>query len=593
MLNLKVSPTHRQPRLGEVASATEQAAARQSRGPDIDIRPKSGWSMGWLTRPVQHFVQSAAKIGRQAPAVAAVTLALTMGATGAMAQTPAGAPLTPAAAFAPAPVQAEAEAEPRTHVVRRGESLERIAGQHGTTVQALLQLNDIRHKNLIYPNQVLRLPADAEVAGEGQIYTVKRGDSVARIANKLGVSAQDILSANHLPRPNLIYPGQLLVVPGADIEPEVQPERVAEATPSLHAPATYTVKRGDVLEHIARDVGVPMSRIAELNDLHPPFIIHPAQVLKLRDVAPEPPSDVAPQVQSEAPAQPVPPEVPQHVDVIVPPAEDTPQPHRAPVTDNANAEHAIRADGRLDVARPAEQAATGIAHLSVEDQKIFTETQPRLHWGVNGHAVELVQAQLTRLGYPLGNVDGDFGRRTRSAVRAFQVFNGLRGDGIVGDTTWEKMAAADSVRLPTDGLYEVRSVYRPYTAEAYRLFLRAAADEGLPAEWAIADSLHRVIDAESDGEVGRPNYTYKWRANTPSEWSKIHDELQAGRITAKSSATGIGQLLLSNVRIHYPSGVAGINVPLEEARGMLSYIKSRHKTPDQAWRNYNTVHEGY
>jgi N-acetylmuramoyl-L-alanine amidase len=46
---------------------------------------------------------------------------------------------------------------------------------------------------------------------------------------------------------------------------------------------------------------------------------------------------------------------------------------------------------------------------------------------------------LTAVGYDTGGVDGIFGPRTESGVRAFQRDYGLAVDGIVGPRTWQKI----------------------------------------------------------------------------------------------------------------------------------------------------------
>ena len=86
-------------------------------------------------------------------------------------------------------------------------------------------------------------------------------------------------------------------------------------------------------------------------------------------------------------------------------------------------------------------------------------------------------------------------------------------------------------------------------------------------EWASSAGLRNLLDAESEGQVGKLNYTYGARARDPSEWAAVHEELRNGAITAKSSATGLGQLLLSNVDKYYPSGRQGIGNPTEEPSG--------------------------
>lgn len=138
-----------------------------------------------------------------------------------------------------------------------------------------------------------------------------------------------------------------------------------------------------------------------------------------------------------------------------------------------------------------------------------------------------------------------------------------------------------------------QATYAPGSPEARALFTEAARMAGLPPEWGNSEALHNILRRESGGQVGRPNYTYGDRARDPSQWGSIHDELKNGQITARSSATGLGQLLLSNVDKYYPNGRAGIGDPLQEAAGMLRYIADRYGTPENAWRLYGTRHEGY
>lgn len=138
-----------------------------------------------------------------------------------------------------------------------------------------------------------------------------------------------------------------------------------------------------------------------------------------------------------------------------------------------------------------------------------------------------------------------------------------------------------------------RAVYPPRSPEAIALFEEAARAAGLPVEWARSEGLHELLDAESDGRVGRLNYTYGERERDPARWAEVHAELRRGVISAESSATGLGQLLLRNVERYYPSGRAGIGDPHEEAVGMLRYIQDRYGDPDRAWARYNSSHEGY
>lgn len=67
---------------------------------------------------------------------------------------------------------------------------------------------------------------------------------------------------------------------------------------------------------------------------------------------------------------------------------------------------------------------------------LVTVKCPALKKGCNGEPVEALQGILNALGFECGNVDGDFGSKTDSAVRAFQKAKGLSVDGSVGSATW-------------------------------------------------------------------------------------------------------------------------------------------------------------
>ncbi len=69
--------------------------------------------------------------------------------------------------------------------------------------------------------------------------------------------------------------------------------------------------------------------------------------------------------------------------------------------------------------------------------------EPVLKKGSTGQPVKDFQQGLKDLGYDPGPVDGTFGAKTETAVKAFQGDRGITADGVVGPITWLNLDEAD------------------------------------------------------------------------------------------------------------------------------------------------------
>ncbi len=77
-------------------------------------------------------------------------------------------------------------------------------------------------------------------------------------------------------------------------------------------------------------------------------------------------------------------------------------------------------------------------------QLLFSQANiflPNLDFGSAGNLVMQVQARLARNGYDVGAIDGDYGARTKNAIRKFQLDMGLTTDGIVSQKTWKALSS--------------------------------------------------------------------------------------------------------------------------------------------------------
>jgi len=93
----------------------------------------------------------------------------------------------------------------QTHKVRAGDTLWDIARLYGTTTSALRAMNGLGRNSRIYPGQVLRVGGSDGL--EYVIHTVRRGESLERIARRYGTSITRILAVNHLDDPDNIPVG--------------------------------------------------------------------------------------------------------------------------------------------------------------------------------------------------------------------------------------------------------------------------------------------------------------------------------------------------------------------------------------------------
>ncbi|MDI3279910.1 MAG: LysM peptidoglycan-binding domain-containing protein [Bacillota bacterium] len=98
--------------------------------------------------------------------------------------------------------------EPLRYTVRRGDTLFALARLFGTTVEALVRVNRIPDPNLIFPGQVLVIPGF-----QAMRYTVRSGDTLFLIARRFGTTVEALVRLNAIPDPDRIFPGQVLVVP--------------------------------------------------------------------------------------------------------------------------------------------------------------------------------------------------------------------------------------------------------------------------------------------------------------------------------------------------------------------------------------------
>ena len=141
-------------------------------------------------------------------------------------------------------------ADADTYTVKKGDTLWDIAINNGTTVDQLMQDNNLT-SSLIFPGDKLTYNttvAQVAQAKEQGYYTVVLGDTLGKIANRFGVTVDELVKLNKLSDPNLIYVGTVLKIDGnaaKTAEVTVPKATVVENTPEK------TVAKVDPVQTVA------------------------------------------------------------------------------------------------------------------------------------------------------------------------------------------------------------------------------------------------------------------------------------------------------------------------------------------------------
>ena len=124
-------------------------------------------------------------------------------------------------------------------------------------------------------------PEETTPSTNAKMYYVHSGDSLYRIAHNHGISLSTLLEWNNLSVDSIIYPGQGLIVSDGSSPTSEQAEEStssSEETASESTETTYTVQPGDGLWRIAKNHGLTLDELKSLNQLTS-NIIQPGQVL--------------------------------------------------------------------------------------------------------------------------------------------------------------------------------------------------------------------------------------------------------------------------------------------------------------------------
>lgn len=149
------------------------------------------------------------------------------------------------------------------YTVERGDTLSQIARELGIPMSDLIEANDLSNPDLIHPGQVLVVP------GRDTIHVVTRGETLTKIAAAYGTTGRVLAEANGLSNPDLIRIGQEITVPrNAPTAVQGSNSGTSAAAEPVRSGAFHIVKSGENIESIAAKYpGVTAATIRSANGI--------------------------------------------------------------------------------------------------------------------------------------------------------------------------------------------------------------------------------------------------------------------------------------------------------------------------------------
>ncbi|WP_329955829.1 LysM peptidoglycan-binding domain-containing protein [Calidifontibacillus erzurumensis] len=141
--------------------------------------------------------------------------------------------------------------EASIYTVRPGDTVYSIAQRLQSNVDAILRVNHlyppVTDPGLIYPGNVLIVPRQRNI--NLVTYIVKMNDTIWDIAYRFSTTMDLVAGINNIENPNMIFTGQTLRIPVM----------------------IYEIQMGDTLNRIARRFGTTVSSIVRANEGRPAF----------------------------------------------------------------------------------------------------------------------------------------------------------------------------------------------------------------------------------------------------------------------------------------------------------------------------------
>lgn len=186
--------------------------------------------------------------------------------------------------------------------VQPGETLSQIADRLGISTARLMKLNGITNPDHVETGSKLIVPNSVSTSGRARgtgsassgpttRVTVKDGETLSEIADRHGMTVNELMRLNDLSNANHVESGSTLRVKAGAVASSGSTDGLSTYRKGA---SEHVVQPGESLSHIAEGYGVPMSRLVAINGLQDPDHVEVGMRLRLKG---NPPTSAAPRTE--------------------------------------------------------------------------------------------------------------------------------------------------------------------------------------------------------------------------------------------------------------------------------------------------------